>query len=1264
MFEFVTGLVTTSLFGRLWQIAMCLVILTGSTLKGYSQNKIFTWYFGANAGMDFSSGSPVVLSNSSMYAFEGCSAMSDSNGLLLFYSDGITVWDSTHNQMPNGTGLFGNPSSTQSGLIVPEAGNDSIYYLFTADSRWSNNGFNYSSINMNLNSGKGDVFSKNNFLFNGNSEKLDAIANIAWDSIWVVSYRYSTQSYYAYLVSSAGISAPVISAVGVANPAVLNGKIGQIKFSPNGNKLVAACFELGLIHILNFDFSTGGITSNTVLNLSEIYVYGASFSPYVSKLYVSVLRNNPSSSGQKALYQFDLQAGSAAAILASKVKIYDYPNINVEPSSLQLGPDCRIYVAIDSFLSASTGGTPYLGVINDPDETGLACNYNPKGIFLNGNMSRRGLTNFIENFALTPLQVSTSITLCKGDTVTLRAIGGNFIWWANIDSPNDTLIVADSLLVSPDSTTSYIVSARYGTLCEVKDTIRVIVDSVFVDLGPDTVLCGGASLILDVTNTGASYLWHDGSTDSTFTVLQTDTHIVQLTKGGCSVADSVYIEIVQNDLTVSNDTSICPGECVQLLANGSGTFTWSPGATLNDSTTPYPTACPILNTTYHVTSTVIYQGTSLLVNGDFESGNTGFTSDYSYGGGSPNRYVIDTDPNVYNGGHAGNDHTSGSGKFLIGDGSTLANKDVWCQTVSVTPNTDYIFSAWVCNILKTSSNFSDPNIQFYVNGNTLCSNVVIPELPDIWINITCVWNSGSDTVAELCARSLSTVFVGNDFGIDDIFFGDTSLGMKCTFSDSVNITLDQELQISIGPDTLICKGDTIFFQTSGGAQLYNWSPGQLLNDSTIASPFTDPDTSVLFIVNAMDSNGCTASDSVLVSVISLTAYAGKDTSVCQGDSVLLSGSGGTVFNWSPGTLMNDSTLADPSAALSASSMIILTVSDTNGCQDNDTMMVTVSTVFATAGVDTNICIGDSINITAFGAGNFSWTPNVFISDTSNYDPDFYPDSTITYYLTVTDTIGCKAFDSLIIRVDTLPVAKVLPPNSICPDESIMLNAFGGDNYMWSPEESLDDASIPNPIAQPKETTTYNVIVSNKCGSDSAAVMIVVLEVADIETSPDTAIYPGNSVDLYVQGAGTYQWSPDIGLDCTACPNPISTPLETIMYYVQSLDVNGCEKTDSVLIEVIDDSFCDENNIFIPNAFTPNNDGNNDILYAYGNGLKLNVFRIYNRWGDLVFETNDVSTGWDGKQKGKDVNQEVFVYYLDYNCNGKSKFIKGNVTVIR
>ena len=416
-----------------------------------AQKEASNWYFGDNAGIKFNAdGSVTSLTNGALGTDEGCASISDKDGNLLFYTDGITVWNRLHQSMPNGTGLYGDPSSTQSAIIVPKPEDANIYYIFTVDTQvgndYINNGFNYSIVDLSLNGGLGDIVdnSKNINLLERSTEKISAVLkDCITQSIWVITLSSFSghpngnfNTFHAYEVSSTNFNtSSVTSTIPGLNVNPESGEVrGYLKFSPDGKKLAIANTN-EYFYIFDFDPATGIVSNQTTINIDFRNVnskpqsaYGLEFSPNSNILYVSSFYDFFLPDKQYgALLQYDL---TAADIADSEVVLDDRQTYR---GALQLGPNGKIY---RSLCDTYDFGTPYLGVINNPNELGTAANYEHNAISL-GRNARQGLPPFITSFFVEKIDIvrneisSFYLPLCTGETYTLTASnipGANYTW--------------------------------------------------------------------------------------------------------------------------------------------------------------------------------------------------------------------------------------------------------------------------------------------------------------------------------------------------------------------------------------------------------------------------------------------------------------------------------------------------------------------------------------------------------------------------------------------------------------------------------------------------------------------------------------------------------------------------------------------------------------------------------------------------------------------------------------------------------------------
>ena len=380
----------------------------------YAQKEDNVWYFGrTGAGLDFSECEPTVLTNGAQsQAFEGAASICDkSTGQILFYTDGPFIYNANHVQMTGGPAALWN-TVTQN-TIIQKPGSSSIYYLISPEAQAAcgitnllyPKGINYAVIDMTLNSGLGGIVSAHNALIDSaNCEKITALRNSNGQDIWLIGHRYNSNQFIVFNVTSAGINTvPSYYAVGPTiythqnNTAGIScfDAIGELKASPSGTKLAFTTFYNGYTAIFDFDNSTGIISNAIAINLGGWGGYGVSFSPNSSKLYIGCIDTSQimGNGYNGRLFQFDISSGDSAAIQNSQTLIYNSPTNSY--SSLKLGPNGKIYAALHTG-SASAFGSNYLGVINYPDSSGLACQYVHQGLYLNGLSSTWGLNNIME----------------------------------------------------------------------------------------------------------------------------------------------------------------------------------------------------------------------------------------------------------------------------------------------------------------------------------------------------------------------------------------------------------------------------------------------------------------------------------------------------------------------------------------------------------------------------------------------------------------------------------------------------------------------------------------------------------------------------------------------------------------------------------------------------------------------------------------------------------------------------------------------------
>lgn len=451
------------------------------------------------------------------------------------------------------------------------------------------------------------------------------------------------------------------------------------------------------------------------------------------------------------------------------------------------------------------------------------------------------------------------------------------------------------------------------------------------------------------------------------------------------------------------------------------------------------------------------------------------------------------------------------------------------------------------------------------------------------------------------------------------------------------------------------------------------------DDLNIEYTFTSPGNYNI-LLTAIGDQGCSETTTSSITLYEkLVVDAGMNKDVCIGSTVVLSGQVNVpaTFLWStdiPALIDND-TLQNPTITPLENTIVTLIATDPNGCVSSDNLQI-VSQPLPNIQVGRNdtLCLGDSFNLNGFGeiVGNgigqisYQWSPDSFITNTNINNPIVNPQDDITYYLTITENeFNCANTDSIFIKV-LKPINTTINYNlTTCELEPIQLMADGGDFYNWQPPTGLNDPTSSNPIATLEESTNYIVDVSNVCFSGQVGVFVNVQPAPNVNAGNDVVIDIGDIIQFNAtveNNAETIQWLPNIDiLSGGNTTNPELQPLQTRDYIIIATSEFGCSLTDTVAVTV--------NNIFnlwVPSAFTPNDDGTNDIVGITPKGIKnLDIFRIYNRWGQKVFETNDINQKWDGTFNGKPQELGVYVYYaIGITFLDELYKDKGNITLIR
>jgi gliding motility-associated-like protein len=468
--------------------------------------------------------------------------------------------------------------------------------------------------------------------------------------------------------------------------------------------------------------------------------------------------------------------------------------------------------------------------------------------------------------------------------------------------------------------------------------------------------------------------------------------------------------------------------------------------------------------------------------------------------------------------------------------------------------------------------------------------------------------------------------------------------------------------ITAGADSPVCAGEAISLSASGGAN-YAWTGPNGFN-SDQQNPVID-NASVAnagdYTVRVVDSEGCeaTAVVAVLVNPSPTAAAVAAATSVCVGASIELNAGGGVAYSWSGpgGFASNEQNPIIAAATETQAGDYVVMVFDANGCVDSAMISIEVGgdLTGAEARANSPLCVGQTLRLTASGGAIYAWTgPGGFASEEQNpVIENIAASGDGEYAVIISDPGGCEATLRVEVIVDQRPKAEVDAQETLCAGDTATLDARGGESFLWSTGETNARIRV-----SPPGDVTYTLIAFNGPCSDTVAFDLAVLPAPSIQTSGSTTIKPGQQAPLSASGGEIYAWSPPEGLSCLDCPNPLASPEVTTTYCVTGTS-GGCDNRACVTVTL--DDTCP---IFVPNAFSPNGDGVNDAFCVYSDCIESMTLRIFDRWGALLFQTNEVGACWDGKLQGREMMQGVYVYLMEGMAQGRAFLRSGEITLVR
>lgn len=612
------------------------------------------------------------------------------------------------------------------------------------------------------------------------------------------------------------------------------------------------------------------------------------------------------------------------------------------------------------------------------------------------------------------------------------------------------------------------------------------------------------------------------------------------------------------------DKTICQGDSTTLTASGAVSYSWTPAASLSDPAIASPFAFPTTNTTY-------------IVFGTDANGNV--TNDTV-------KVFVNIPPAV----NAGIDTSFCEGAAsvqLFAQVAGLVNAYSWypstglnasnIQNPTATPDTTTLYTVMITD-LNGCTSFGDrlvsvlPNNVTSISDTSLCTNDTLKlyaagGLSYLWQPGTALTNPADSTQAN------ASIVLLNDTIIHLVVVD--SFG--CIINKNIQVTSKPIPPVYAGIDTvMLCRDSVWLSAVSIPTVTYTWIPGEFTDNPFSPNTWGRPWQTGDFTIMVVDTvTGCRNYDSrnVILSDHFLTVnIVNNDTVLCSGKTLPLLATTShpvVLYAWSsPSGTFDNISINNPVFTPLNNTTALIIVKDSLECKVSDIINVSLDPFRVQTLPDTNICFGTTIILSTNGGAQFAWSPSIGIDNPTSPAPISNPSATTTYYVQTIDALGCYSYDTVTVTVRPRPVANAGNDREICAGDSLQLQAYGGDSYIWSPATGLNNAFISNPKASPSSVTSYVVTAYNQWGcSDQDLMQLSVRTVPIITYGTDAAICQYQSTPLFASGALNYAWSPVTGLSNAGIANPIASPLQNITYRVIGTTEYGCADTGFVTIAV-------------------------------------------------------------------------------------------------
>jgi gliding motility-associated-like protein len=933
----------------------------------------------------------------------------------------------------------------------------------------------------------------------------------------------------------------------------------------------------------------------------------------------------------------------------SVVKINPLPTLVTTSNTLCIGSSAPISSSgaltytwtPNNTLSSATGATVNANPIATTDYTVTATD-------LNGCINTA-----TSNVLVNPLPIINSVsdTICFGLTTPLFANGASTYTWnpsATLSSANGTSVTA-----SPTITTTYTITGTDTNGCVNTTTTTALVNPLPIVTASSNTLCIGSTASL--TTSGAdTYTWNpsatlssaNGTVVTTSATITTDYTITATDINGCINTATSNVLVNPLPIIIVTSNTLCIGLTAPLIAGGAVTYTWDPSSTLSSANGTSVTASPTITTSYSVT------GTDL--NGCVNTSTTSVTVN--------SLPIIIATSNTICTGSTTPISASGANTYSWSPSASLSSAIGTSVTASPTITTVYTISGTDLNgCVDSTTTTIDVNPLPIITTSpsfSMCSGIT-----------GTLTASGADTYTWSPSLNLSSATGSMVTSVTNTTETYTVTGTDlntCINNAVTTITVVTTPTISVSSSSaIICPAASATLTVNGAAN-YTWIPVSTLSSGTDSIVIATPLNTETYTVVGANSN-CTDTAQIVVTVTVNPTIAASSHTICSTASATMSASGGATYTWSPAYL-NTTNSATVISTPPSTQTYTVTGASPLGCLSTATSTVSVipTPTLITSSSTSSICVGQTTTLTANGASSYTWSPGT-VSNVNSSTTIATPVTTTTYTVAGTNGLpgfGCIDIETIEIKVIPLPVITIGPDLIICEGQSTLIYATGANTYTWSPTAGVDDIHDSTTTVRPPGSGTiiYTVTgTTNNC-SNSAAVQITINALPILDAGIDSTINIDHIITLNGTGnteVGFINASTGVALECNYCPTVTVNPQETTCYILEGISSAGCRNTDEVCITVTKDW-----NVYIPNAFTPNGDMNNDVFIPMGFGIAEIKLSIFSRWGVEIFKSNGTNVGWDGKNKGQPCEQGVYIYQAEIKAmSGETITKTGHVTLL-